>query len=360
MKNLTSGNPCSKHLLRRGGGYDLRRKSNTDNTQTQLRGLVTRGFTMAEILLSLTIIGVVAAITLPSLTGNINERTWNTQRKALYARMSQAIALMPALNAYGTYKYDNTGGSVSVLEDNAAETFVTAGLAKVLKINNICDNEHLKECGIPSSFTNFVGSKKNWPTNLTEMNSLFTSKGDHWASNPQYYINTKAAAFETTNGESIAVYYNPYCTEDTEGTTWHYIHSKMCTNFIYDLNGRKGPNTVGKDIGVITALSPTNPRLIAPIPVGTKTSGYRGFNAAFQYCRNMGDDVRLPTKDELYSLFYNRYIIGNTTSNDAYWSITQVDAINTYILHFGWGVSSTSSAKTTTNGSHQVTCVKRP
>ena len=57
-----------------------------------------RGFTMAEILLSLTIIGVVAAITLPSLTGNINERTWNTQRKALYARFSQAIALLPALN----------------------------------------------------------------------------------------------------------------------------------------------------------------------------------------------------------------------------------------------------------------------
>ena len=59
-------------------------------------------FTMAEILLSLTIIGVVAAITLPSLTGNINERTWNTQRKALYARFSQAMALMPSLNGYGT------------------------------------------------------------------------------------------------------------------------------------------------------------------------------------------------------------------------------------------------------------------
>ena len=61
-------------------------------------------FTMAEILLSLTIIGVVAAITLPSLTGNINERTWNTQRKALYARMSQAVALMPALNGFGEVK----------------------------------------------------------------------------------------------------------------------------------------------------------------------------------------------------------------------------------------------------------------
>ena len=90
-------------------------------------------FTMAEILLSLTIIGVVAAITLPSLTGNINERTWNTQRKALYARFSQALALMPSLNGYGTLTEDESGS----IEDTAAETFVTAGLSKVLKINNI-------------------------------------------------------------------------------------------------------------------------------------------------------------------------------------------------------------------------------
>ena len=74
-------------------------------------------FTMAEILLSLTIIGVVAAITLPSLTGNINERTWNTQRKALYARFSQAIALMPALNAYGTLTENESGCITELIED---------------------------------------------------------------------------------------------------------------------------------------------------------------------------------------------------------------------------------------------------
>ena len=66
-----------------------------------LKLLKKTAFTMAEILLSLTIIGVVAAITLPSLTGNINERTWNTQRKALYSRMSQAIALMDSIKGYG-------------------------------------------------------------------------------------------------------------------------------------------------------------------------------------------------------------------------------------------------------------------
>ena len=85
-------------------------------------------FTMAEILLSLTIIGVVAAITLPSLTGNINERTWNTQRKALYARMSQAIALMPALNGYGTLTEETDSAGSTSIEDTAAETFVTGGV----------------------------------------------------------------------------------------------------------------------------------------------------------------------------------------------------------------------------------------
>ena len=102
----------------------------------------------AEILLSLTIIGVVAAITLPSLTGNINERTWSTQRKALYARFSQAIALMPALNGYGTLKEESSAGASDAV-DTVAETFVTSGLSKVLKLNNICDSEHLSDCGIP-------------------------------------------------------------------------------------------------------------------------------------------------------------------------------------------------------------------
>ena len=109
-------NPCDR---------TTKEVSMTSEKYSSLRAV---GFTMAEILLSLTIIGVVAAITLPSLTGNINERTWNTQRKALYARMSQAIPLMGSVNGYAT-----------------AETFVTAGLSKVLKINNICDHDHLED-----------------------------------------------------------------------------------------------------------------------------------------------------------------------------------------------------------------------
>ena len=136
----------------------------------QLNPIKNAAFTMAEILLSLTIIGVVAAITLPSLTGNINERTWNTQRKALYARFSQAIALMPALNGYGTLRESTDSAGSTSIEDTAAETFITSGLAKVLKINNICDSEHIEDCGITSKLTTLNGSIISTPTKMSELN----------------------------------------------------------------------------------------------------------------------------------------------------------------------------------------------
>ena len=69
--------------------------------------------------------------------------------------MSQAIALMPSLNIYGTV---TEGDSSTSAVDTAAETFVTAGLSKVLKINNICYSNHLEDCGIPTEFTTFAGS----------------------------------------------------------------------------------------------------------------------------------------------------------------------------------------------------------
>ena len=59
-----------------------------------------KAFTLAEILISLTIIGIIAALTLPALMANLNEKVWNTKRKALHSRMAQALAAMPNLDRY--------------------------------------------------------------------------------------------------------------------------------------------------------------------------------------------------------------------------------------------------------------------
>ena len=316
-------------------------------------------FTMAEILLSLTIIGVVAAITLPSLTGNINERTWNTQRKALYARFSQAIALMPSLNGYGKFSTDENG---SVVEDTAAETFVTNGLSKVLKINNICDAEHLSDCGLPDKIIPARGDSINLSDiiALADFNSKF--------GNPPNYeslktYNTKAAAFETANGESIAAFYNPNCNVDSYGSTngnsyaeW-FIQGNVCANFIFDLNGNKGPNTVGKDIGVITAIYPVDSAVVSPMP-RMKSQGVMEHKFAAKSCTDLNDDYRLPNIEELISIYYNNTVFGIGRAGGGqgtYWSSNQ--ASSTFAL--AMTDESGRKVRKDRNTKNNVRCVKR-
>ena len=324
-------------------------------------------FTMAEILLSLTIIGVVAAITLPSLTGNINERTWNTQRKALYARMSQAIALMPALNGYGTLKEESSSGAGDAVDtaaetfvNTAAETFVTEGLSKVLKINNICDNEHLEDCGIVASFTNMAGSQITTPNTLYELSDWFRSTA--WSGSSFSTLDTKAAAFETQNGESIVAYYNQSCRTEylnqesltSLGNAFGFPQSNMCVNFIYDLNGNKGPNTVGKDVGIMSVFNATDSNVVAPMPSSVNNSAAADWYNAAKVCTNADSETRIPNIDELSAMLINSNIINLTPAG--YWSGSVYNADK------AWAVVASAGHRGTADKSvhgYFVRCVKR-
>ncbi len=57
-----------------------------------------KGFTLAEVLLTLAVIGIVAAITLPSLLVDTTEKAFDAQRRAFLARLSQAIGSMASLS----------------------------------------------------------------------------------------------------------------------------------------------------------------------------------------------------------------------------------------------------------------------
>lgn len=295
---------------------------------------------MAEILLSLTIIGVVAAITLPSLTGNINERTWNTQRKALYARFSQAIALMPALNGYGTLKEETDSAGSTSIEDTAAETFVTAGLAKVMKINNICDNEHLKDCGITAKLSTLHGSTISIPQKMSELNPTMISysggaEGTLVTGLSHSQIDTKAAAFETGNGESLVVYYNPRCISDMDvKSSFDMVQPKICANFIFDLNGTKGPNTVGKDIGFMTVLYSNDPSVVMPMPHMNDAGNAEQYNAS-ALCTQQDSEYRLPNRDEMASIFVNKRLVDMTTGR--YWTSSVVSSQYAYIIGIASG-----------------------
>ncbi len=320
------------------------------------------GFTMAEILLSLTIIGVVAAITLPSLMANINERTWNTQRKALYARMSQAIAMMPQVGGYGNVAEDADG---NVTADTAAETFLTEGLSKVLKINNICDNEHLADCGISGTITTIHGDVVSaFPATFQDLNESFMGY-DYTYSNGSRVsysqINTKAAAFETQNGESIALYYSPTCSSldfaSLGSGNITTAQSYVCANFIYDLNGSRGPNTIGKDIGFITAVNSTDSYVVAPMPVKSSFGKLTHANA-LTACKSLMPDARLASLPEMIGLFANRKFWYKDSDEIAHWASQKAMYGNSELARY-FNMNSGHSSGTYATYTRLVQCVER-
>ncbi len=286
------------------------------------------GFTLAEILITLAIIGIVAAITLPSLLVNVNEKAWDAQKKALHARLAQAIGQMNTLGGYGTFE-TNEEGTATV--DTAAESFILDALSKVYKINNVCGPDKLSSCGIPSKITTLNGtSELTFPTKMSELNDKLLN-GGRADGEIGDMADTKAAAFETVNGESIAVFYNPLCSSDT--LSGHYAQNKMCVNFVYDLNGNEGPNQIGKDVGFITAFYNKNPVVVAPIIYNTNYTSTAPLYTQTQdkidaqtICKSAGEDLRLPDRDELASLFVNAPFINMNENNSGFWSSTIISS----------------------------------
>ena len=326
-----------------------------------------KAFTMAEILLSLTIIGVVAAITLPSLIGNINERTWNTQKKALHARMAQALALMPQLNGYGGFTTSTNASGQAVETSGVAQAFITEGLSKVLKITNVCAYDKMEDCGVASNYTTLAGSAKTVAQDLLTFDPLFsdTYSEGHRVNSASFNYNTKAAAFETQNGESIVLYYNPFCQDNKDipmpaSNSWYWDHAQqyMCANFVVDLNGAKGPNKVGQDISFITAIYPNNPDVVAPdfLPShGHDTANNYTYEQAINICKNMGAEYRLPTQTETMAMTYNKDLLGGLSSSLYFWSGSAVGSSHAWIVymdHGGRGVHMRSDTRA-------VRCVKR-
>ncbi|MCM1010912.1 MAG: fibrobacter succinogenes major paralogous domain-containing protein, partial [Fusobacterium sp.] len=277
-----------------------------------------------------------------------------------YARFSQAIALMPALNGYGTLTGTiSEDGTQSISEDNAAETFITSGLSKVLKINNIC-SENYQDCGFPAELTGALGSKMDTPAKISD---LFDANiRIAWSGFSYEHLDTKAAAFETANGESLLAFYNPTCTQlagivSNDGAV--LVPDKVCANFIYDLNGTKGPNTFGKDIGLITVFYPSDSVVVAPMPYLRGGDLNVDWRAASSSCKNIDSEYRAPNLEEMMALMYNHDI--SDVGSDRYWTTTREDSSRAWIVsssNRAWAMAIGNS--TGADGvAMSVRCVKR-
>lgn len=117
-------------------------------------------FTLAEVLITLTIIGIVAALTMPSLIAKYQKKVTAVRVKKAYSDISQAIKMSEAYN--GPFKdWDYANGAN---EKENTLNLVNKYIIPYVKNLNYCDQGASRKCGNPVSsngqnyiFNNGVG-----------------------------------------------------------------------------------------------------------------------------------------------------------------------------------------------------------
>ena len=210
-----------------------------EGTQASPR-LVKRGFTLAEVLITLGVIGVVAAVTMPTLVTNIQERVRKEQVRTVKYKFTKATEKMNSLGKIG--HYDSTMDFVNELK-------------KHLTIAKICDSNHLRECWGGASFTNANGSKTYTVADLKTGKSLEALQFNSG--------NTDTVGIVTGDGTPIILTYGKECQalDETKQYTWSTVDGKPetnatagCVSMVFDINGKKGPNKIGTDVRTMNSL----------------------------------------------------------------------------------------------------------
>jgi len=180
--------------------------------------MIKKGFTLAETLIVIGIIGVVAAITIPTIITNYREKATANQVKKAYALLSQAVKLAEVEN--GPVEGWNWGEEK---EDINGEVNVLNILAPHLKMLKICGADIGEGC-----FPRGVMYKYLDGTDYGVIDDL----------------DTRAKAM-LLNGNSLHVYsYGDSCEHNLGDSPL----DRICGNITVDINGVNGPNQYGKDV----------------------------------------------------------------------------------------------------------------
>lgn len=190
-------------------------------SKTRLNSRLASGFTLAEVLITLGVIGVVAAITIPTLVSNYKQKAWDTAATVFERKLEEALKTMNTQQTLAGYR--NTDDFVSEL-------------SKHFKIIKICQNDDLLTC---------FEDKVYWGGGDTEPEEVDMTNIKTAANFGQEDWNTDIIGVQLANGTTGLIAYNPDCKQNPYS---NQITGRSCLAMLYDTDGFKTPNTSGKDL----------------------------------------------------------------------------------------------------------------
>ena len=192
-------------------------------------------FTLAEVLITLGIIGIVAAMTLPTLNQAINKKVRTEQVRTVKYKFTKATEKMNSLGLIGPYA--------------STDAFVDE-LQKHLKIMKRCDSSHLRECWPYDEVD--LGNGKTWDISKTK-----TGKNLKMEDSDSTDYSSNNVGIVTADGTPMILSYNKKCEalDPVKQYTWLTSDGKPVTNAtagcvaaVFEINGGAKPNRYGDDV----------------------------------------------------------------------------------------------------------------
>lgn len=180
------------------------------------------GFTLAEVLITLGIIGVVAALTIPTLINNYQKKVTLTRLKQSYSILQNAILASQVENGdtqtwgLSAYRKDYDDDTIGEVSKDVSSSICNKYLVPYLKTSEKPEYKSLKKAG--------------WD----EIYDLSGEKSKRPSIDDTYYI------IPLANGSTIMANIN--------GTENKQVYGLI---FYIDINGPQKPNVSGKDLFVM-------------------------------------------------------------------------------------------------------------
>ena len=186
-------------------------------------------FTLAEVLITLGIIGIVAALTLPAFISNVQGRIQAKRVENINQKLSKVTDKMAVQS--GLIGYPDTMAFVQEMK-------------KHMSIAKVCDNSHLAECWGTTEVD--VGKDKPWEISKTKTaKTLKIGEPDNWAD---------TVGIVTADGTPMILSYDKECNFDVNNTGLQFdkssgkSNSLACISGVFDWNGGARPNKLGDDV----------------------------------------------------------------------------------------------------------------
>ena len=228
--------PKSSHSANFGGGYLLSFNNETRHFEGRKGSQAKKvAFTLAEVLITLGIIGIVAAMILPTLNQAINKKVRAEQVRTVKYKFTKATEKMNSLGLIGPYA--------------STDAFVDE-LQKHLKIMKRCDSSHLRECWPYDEVD--LGNGKTWDISKTK-----TGKQLKMEDNDSADYSSNNVGIVTADGTPMILSYNKKCEalDPVKQYQWSTSDGKPVTNAtagcvaaVFEINGGAKPNKYGDDV----------------------------------------------------------------------------------------------------------------